>query len=102
MDQPGHLLASRRHAGKAISSRLGNDPAVQGRPAQTEALLAVAVATGRLAGAFSHPVAPARPAPGYQVAGIRKQYANACRPWSAEADCGTVSSAMIARQEGGR
>ena len=39
MDQPDHLLASRRHAGKAVSSG-GNDPAVQGRLAQTEALLA--------------------------------------------------------------
>ena len=102
MDQPGHLLASRRHGGQAISSGAGNYPAVQGRLAQTEALLAVAAATGRPAGAFSHPVAPAPPASGYQVAGIRKRYANACTPWSAEADCGAVSSAMIIRQEGGQ
>lgn len=50
MYQPAHLLASRRHAEKAISSGGGNDPAVQGRLAQTQALLAVAAATGRLAG----------------------------------------------------
>jgi hypothetical protein len=50
MDQPAHLLASRRHAEKAISSGGGNDPAVQGRLAQTQALLAGAAATGRLAG----------------------------------------------------
>jgi hypothetical protein len=85
MDQPGHFLASRRHAEKAISSGGGNDPAVQGRLAQTEALLAVTAATGRRAGASSHPVAPAPPTPGYQVAGIRKQYANASTPCSTEA-----------------
>jgi hypothetical protein len=53
MDQPAHLLASRPRAEKAISSGGGNDPAAQGRLAQTEALLAVAAATGRLAGARS-------------------------------------------------
>jgi len=88
MDQPGHLPASRRHAEKAISNGGGNDPAAQGRLAQTEAVLAVAAATGRLAGTFSHPgasVPPAAQAPGYQVTGIRSQYPNACTPWSAEA-----------------
>lgn len=53
MDQPAHSLAFRRHAEKAISSGGGNDPAVHDRLAQTEALLAVAAATGRLAGARS-------------------------------------------------
>lgn len=95
MDQPGHLLASRRHAEKAISIGGGNDPAAQGRLAQTEALLAVAAATGRLADALSHPGAPAPPAaqaPGYQVAGIRKQYPNACTPWTAEADAALLAA----------
>jgi hypothetical protein len=53
MDPPGHLLASRRHAEKAISSRGGNDLGVQDCLAQTEALLAVAITTGRLARARS-------------------------------------------------
>ena len=104
MEQPGHLLASRLHTEKAISNGGGNDPAVQGGLAQTEAVLAVASATGPLAAKFSHPGAPVPPttqAPGYQVAGIRSQYPNACTPVE-RSGCSTVSSAMIARQEGGR
>ncbi len=93
MDQPGHLLASRRHAEKATSNGGGNDSAVQGRLARTEAVLAVAAATGPLAGNYSHPGAPVPPAaqaPGYHVGGIRSQYPNACTPVERRSGCSTV------------
>jgi hypothetical protein len=82
MDQPAHLLASRRHAEKAISSGGGNGSAVPGRQARTEALLVVAAATGRLAGA------------GPRLPGRRHPQAvlNSCMPWTADADAALLAA----------
>jgi hypothetical protein len=95
MVQPAHLLASRRHAEKAISSGGGNNPAVHGRLAQTAALCSVAAATGRLAGALSHPGGlprQRRRPPVTRSPGSVSSTPNACMPWTAEADAALLAA----------
>ena len=95
MEEPGHALAARRHAGQALSGSGGGDPAVLARVAQTEALLAVAVAIDRLAEALrGRDISQPSPAPGqaYRVAEIRRQYPNAYLPWTAESDAALLAA----------
>ncbi len=89
MDDPDHALAARRHAAKAGSGDHGDDPVVLAGLAQAEALLALAAAIDRLTGVLSERTLPqATPEQGqaYQVAEVRRQYPNAYKPWTAEAD----------------
>ena len=95
MDQPDHALAARRHADQAVSGGGGEDPRVQASVAQVEALLAIAAAIDRLAGALSERETSGpstEPGQAYQVAEIRRQYPNAYTPWTAEADAALLAA----------
>ena len=99
MEESEHALAARRHTDKAMSGSGGDDPAVLASLAQTEALLAVAIAIDRLTEALGGRDAP-QPSPAqgqtYQVAQLRRQHPNAYLPWTAESD-----AALLAAYESG-
>jgi hypothetical protein len=95
MDELDHALAARRHADEAMSGSGGDDPVVLASLAQTEALLAVAAAIDRLAEAFGR--REASPAPGLRdqpnhITEARRQYPQAYKPWTAEADAALLAA----------
>lgn len=94
MEEPDHAVAARRYEEEAPSGS-GGDPAVLAVLAQTEALLAVAAAIGRLAAVLTGPDAPMpSPAEGqaYRVEEIRRQHPKAYMPWTAEADAALLAA----------